>query len=55
MSNQPKVRLAGGPHISPEMHADLAARVKQNNTSFGIELERDWLLAREARKSNKSK
>ena len=45
MSESKKVRLANGPFVSPEMHADVTKRAEPKDMSIGKVLEKDWAAA----------
>ena len=36
-----KIRLSGGPFVTPEYHADVCCRAINNGTSIGQEIESD--------------
>ena len=44
-----KVRLCNGPFVPQAMRTDLFKRAAKNDTSVGIELEKDWEYARSHR------
>jgi len=50
-----KIRLSGGPFVTPEMHSDVCSRAVESGLSIGQVIESDWNTAKLYDKTREAK